>query len=76
MLGPLDPPGYAPTGGRVEFEGIDFYDRFHDGLLTHYTVLFDMLDLGRQIGAAPQPGTLADRMGVFMQRLAACRRGR
>ncbi len=29
--------------------------------------------VGRQIGAAPEPGTFAERMGVFMQRLAARR---
>jgi steroid delta-isomerase-like uncharacterized protein len=73
MLGPLDPPGFAPTGGRVEFEGIDFYDEFKEGLVSHYTVLFDMLDFGRQIGAAPKPGTFSDRMGMFMQRMAARR---
>lgn len=73
MLGQIDPPGFAPTHGRVVMEGIDFYDEFRDGRLSHYAVLFDMFGVARQIGAAPMPGTRAEGMGVFMQRLAARR---
>jgi hypothetical protein len=30
-----------------------------------------MLDLARQIGAVPQPGTLSARVGLWMQHVAA-----
>jgi steroid delta-isomerase-like uncharacterized protein len=73
MMGPFDPPGYSPTNTPVVLEGIDFYDEFRDGLLSRYTVLFDMLGFGRQIGAVPKPGTFGERMGVLMQRMAARR---
>ena len=33
MTGALDPPGFAPTGGMVEFRGIDTHD-FRDDLLS------------------------------------------
>jgi predicted ester cyclase len=72
MLGPLHPPGFAPTGQRVEFEAVDLYE-FREGLLSKYTIVYDMLNLGRQIGAAPKPGTLGERIGVFMQRMTAWR---
>lgn len=70
MTGALTPPGFAPTGGALCFETAEF-SRFEDGLLTRHTVVLDMLDLARQIGAVPQPGTLADRVGVWMQHVAA-----
>jgi hypothetical protein len=31
FLGPMDPPGFAPTGRRVRCDGVDFW-RFQDGL--------------------------------------------
>lgn len=70
MAGSLEPPGFAPTGQWVEFESVEIY-RFREGLLAHWTVVFDMLDVGRQIGAAPAPGTGAERFGVFLQKRAA-----
>jgi len=72
MTGSLTPPGFAPTGGRVTFETAEF-SRFRDGLLAHHIVVLDMLDLARQIGAMPQAGTLAARVGVWMQHIVAFR---
>jgi steroid delta-isomerase-like uncharacterized protein len=72
MTGPMDPPGFAPTGQEIEFETAEFW-LFADGLLVRETVVVDMLALARQIGAAPQPGGLADRLTVSLQRLAARR---
>jgi hypothetical protein len=34
-------------------------------------VILNMLDLARQIVAVPQPGTIGDRIGVWMQHVAA-----
>jgi predicted ester cyclase len=70
MTGPLTPPGFAATGSRVSFETAEF-SQFEHGLLHRHTVILDMLGLARQIGAAPQPGSAADRLGVWMQHLAA-----
>lgn len=70
MMGPLTPPGFAPTGGPLSFETAEF-SRFRGGLLAHHTVLLNMLDLARQIGAVPQPGTLGARIGLWMQHVAA-----
>jgi hypothetical protein len=41
------------------------------GLLASDTVVLNMLDLARQIGAVPQPGTLGARVGLWMQYVAA-----
>jgi steroid delta-isomerase-like uncharacterized protein len=72
MTGPMEPPGFAPTGGAVEFETAEFWE-FADHLLAHQTVMFDMLALARQVGAAPQPGGRAERFNVWLQRIAARR---
>ncbi len=70
--GSLTPPGFAPTGGLVTYETAEF-SRFRAGLLAHHTVVLDMLDLARQIGAVPQAGTLAASVGVWMQHISAFR---
>jgi len=72
MTGPLTPPGFAPTGGRLSFETAEF-SHFEGGLLSRHTVVLNMLDLARQIGAVPRSGTLGDRVGVWMQHVAAFR---
>ena len=66
MTGPLTPPGFAPTGGRLKFETAEF-SRFENRLLAHHTVVLNMLDVARQIGAVPQPDSVAGRIGVWMQ---------
>lgn len=72
MRGRLDPPGFAPTEGRLSFETAEF-STFEDGLLARHTVVLDMLDLARQIGAVPEDGTLGARVGLWMQHVAAFR---
>lgn len=73
MLGPMEPPGFAPTGQSLSDEGIEIYERFEDGLLARCTIVFDALHVARQIGAAPPPGSGAEKMGVALQRLHARR---
>ena len=51
--GPLDPPGYAPTGKRIEFDGADFHE-YRDGRVCRLRIVFDMMDLGRQLGILPK----------------------
>lgn len=70
MTGALTPPGFAPTGGHLTFETAEF-SHFRDGLLAQHSVVLNMLDLARQIGAVPRPGTIADRVGVWLQHASA-----
>ena len=72
MTGALTPPGFAPTGGPLSFETAEF-SRIERGLLAHHAVVLNMLDLARQIGAAPQSGTLGARVGLWLQHLSAYR---
>jgi len=70
MTGPLTPPGFAPTGGPVEFETAEF-SRFDSELLARHSFVLDMLALARQIGAVPKAGSSAERIGVWLQHIAA-----
>lgn len=55
MQGPLDPPGFAPTGQRVDFSGVEFFE-FTDTKVQRVELLFNVMELGAQVGAAPAPG--------------------
>jgi predicted ester cyclase len=70
MTGRLTPPGFAPTGGPVEFETAEF-SHFDGELLAHHTVVLNMLALARQIGAVPKAGSSAEHIGVWIQHIAA-----
>ena len=70
QTGPIDPPGFAPTGKRIDIDGIDVWD-FVDGRLQRYRAYYDMALLARQIGAMPPPGSTGERMGVLLQRTQA-----
>jgi hypothetical protein len=72
MLGPVDPPGLAPTGGRIEDQGVDLY-RFRGHLLADYTTIYDVSAWMRTMGLLPEPGGRMERVGVFFQRLGAAR---
>jgi steroid delta-isomerase-like uncharacterized protein len=68
--GPLDPPGFAPTGRRIDVDGIDVWD-FEDGRIRRYRAYYDMADLARQLGVMPTPGSRGERVGVLVQRAQA-----
>lgn len=70
MQGPLKPPRFAPTHGRLSFETAEF-STFREGLLVQHTVVLNMLDLARQIGAVPKGGTVGAQVGLWMQHVAA-----
>jgi len=70
MTGPLDPPGFAPTGRPITMTGTD-RQWFDGGLLTHVRTTTDVMHVARQIGAAPQPGSFAERLDVPPQPAAA-----
>jgi steroid delta-isomerase-like uncharacterized protein len=66
--GPIDPPGFAPTGKRIEFEGADFHE-YRDGLVCRLRIVFDMMDVARQIGTLPKAGSPIEKAGAAAQRL-------
>ena len=68
FTGPLDPPGLAPTGARVEFDGFDLQE-YRDGRVCRLRITFDMLDVSRQIGLVPKQGSRAEKAGAAAQRL-------
>ncbi len=75
MKGELDPPGYAPTHQPIEIKGVCLYE-LRDGLISHHTIVFDMIPLGRQMDALPPAGSLMDKMVVRLQRMKARRKRR
>lgn len=75
MLGRVEPSGFAPTGARVEVQGVDLYE-FRDGLLARVHTHYDLMDWARQLGLAPAHGSRAERMAVRLQRLGAGRQRR
>ena len=68
FTGPLEPPGLAPTGDRIEFEGADFHE-YRDGRVCRLRILFDMMDVARQLGTLPKPGTRLETAMAAAQRL-------
>jgi len=69
FTGPLDPPGFAPTGARLAFDGFDLHE-YRDGRVCRLRILFDMLDVSRQIGLVPRQGSRLEKAGAAGQRLA------
>jgi ketosteroid isomerase-like protein len=72
FTGPFDPPGFAPTNGRLEFEGMD-RSEIREGKIARHQIFYDLNGLARQMGAVPEPGSFGERLGVRMQHLAARR---
>src|SRR4051794_88316 len=68
--GPLDPPGFAPTGKPVVIDGVDHW-WFRDGLVARYRADYDMAGVMRQLGLLPEPGSRQERAMVRLQRVGA-----
>jgi predicted ester cyclase len=68
QTGRIDPPGLAPTGKAVDFNGADFHE-YRDGKLARLTIVFDMADLMRQLGVLPGPGSREERVMAKMTNL-------
>ena len=71
-LGEIQPPGFAPTGRRIEAIGSEVFE-YRDGQIARATVRWDMADIARQIGALPPLGSRGERTGARLQRLKARR---
>ncbi len=71
--GPYDPPGLAPTGRRVQFDGLD-YLRFRDGLVAHIETRFDVVDAAGQLtglSLRPAEGSFLEGALVRAERVLA-----
>jgi steroid delta-isomerase-like uncharacterized protein len=68
--GPLEPPGFAPTGRRMQIDGVDQWT-MRDGRIALYRAFYDMNDVARQLGIVPAPGSAPERGMVALQRLQA-----
>ena len=66
--GPIDPPGFAPTGKSMKVDGVDLW-HMRDGRIADYRAFYDLNDMVRQLGILPEPGSRAERMTVALQRL-------
>ena len=64
--------GLAPTGKRGSVTGIAIY-QWRDGKVVEAWTEWDNLGLARQLGAAPPEGSIGERLGLGIQRLAARR---
>jgi steroid delta-isomerase-like uncharacterized protein len=69
FTGPLDPPGFAPTGAQIEFDGFDLQE-YRDGRVCRLRIVFDMMDVSRQIGMLPKQGSRIEKAGAAAQRLS------
>jgi len=72
MTGPLEPPGFAPSGTIVKFCGVDIH-AFRDDLVTHVITVTDVSAAATQIGAMPPAGSMGEKLGVKVQHLMARR---
>jgi predicted ester cyclase len=70
QLGPVDPPGYAPTGRRIEVEGVDVY-AFRGERVADYRACYDNLAVARQLGLLPTPGSRGEHLLAAAQRAPA-----
>jgi len=71
--GPVEPPGMAPTGRRLRFDGFD-YLQIRDGRVARIETRFDPADaLEQMLGFAlrPRAGSLAERCLVAVQHAVA-----
>jgi hypothetical protein len=70
MLGRLDGPGFAPTGARIDVQGVDDWT-FRDDLMCRCTSYYDSLGLARQLGILPPAGSGAERALARLQGIQA-----
>ena len=69
----LEPPGYAPTGRRAVFEGVDLLE-FRGSRVCRIETLFDVIKPAEQLLAMslrPPPGGARERLAVLAQRIRA-----
>ncbi len=67
FIGPMEPPGFAPTGRRWEVDGADFHE-YREGRISKLRVVFDLMTVSRQLGVMPPSGSRAERTMAAAQR--------
>lgn len=70
---PFDPPGFAPVGRAVQFDGLDYLE-FRDGLVARIETRFDPVDPIEQllgVRIRPPAGSFLERALVGAQRVVA-----
>ena len=67
FTGPMDPPGFAPTGRSWEADGVDFQE-YRDGRIAKLRAAFDMMSVSRQLGVMPAVGSSEERAMATVQR--------
>lgn len=72
MLGPYDPPGFAPTGTRFSTEYGGFVELEGDRM-KYVRIILNLNDVCIQLGAAPPYGSRVERLLVWAQRIQARR---
>jgi steroid delta-isomerase-like uncharacterized protein len=73
LTGTLTAPGVpplAPTNRAIELLGMD-RSEIENGRLSRHQIFWDMVDMGRQIGAFPERGSTVDKLSRRAQRLKA-----
>jgi steroid delta-isomerase-like uncharacterized protein len=68
FTGPLEPPGFAPTGARFEIDGFDLQE-YRDGRVCRLRIVTDMMEASRQLGLMPPQGSRVEKAGAAAQRL-------
>jgi steroid delta-isomerase-like uncharacterized protein len=68
--GPIDPPGLAPSGKSLTFDGADFHE-YRDGKVARLRIVFDMGAVMRQLGVLPEAGSREEKL---MAKAAGVRR--
>ena len=68
--GPLEPPGFAPTGRAMDVQGIDQW-LMRDGRIARYRADWDVMGLAVQLGIVAPPGSRGEKMMVALQRVQA-----
>jgi steroid delta-isomerase-like uncharacterized protein len=69
FTGLFDPPGFAPTGARIEIDGFDLQE-YRDGRVCRLRVVTDMMEASRQLGLMPAQGSQLEKAAAAAQRLA------
>ncbi len=72
FTGALEPPGLAPTNGRLETYGMD-RSEIRDGLISRHQIFWDIAERMRFVGALPARGSVAERLAFRAQHVAAWR---
>ncbi len=67
MTGPIDPPGYAPTGKKALVSGVCLYE-FQDGLIARHTIVYDTMGLLQQLGIMPAADSAQAKLIAALQR--------